>query len=64
MDYIQDRSRSINFSLQESRIKEIKFHNKTLRLSLTEYFNASKAKRKNIRANFGLKRVIWSCAAC
>ena len=46
MDYIQDRSRSINFSLQESRIKEIKFHNKTLRFKLDRIFQCVEGEEK------------------
>ena len=38
MDFIQDRNRSINFSLQDSRVKEIKFHNKTLTFKLDRIF--------------------------
>ena len=39
MDYIQDRSGNTDFSLQESRVKEIKFHNKTLRFKLDRIFH-------------------------
>lgn len=38
MDFIQDRNRNINFSLQNSRVKEIRFHNKTLTFKLDRIF--------------------------
>ena len=38
MDYIQDRSRHIDISLQNSRVCGIKFHNKTLTFKLDRIF--------------------------
>ena len=38
MDFIQDRNRNINFSLQSSRVNGIRFHNKTLTFKLDRIF--------------------------
>ena len=38
MDLIQDRTWNTDFSLQSSRVKEIKFHNKTLTFKLDRIF--------------------------
>ena len=38
MDLIQDRTWNIDFSLQNSRVKGIRFHNKTLRFKLDRIF--------------------------
>ena len=38
MDYIQDRSRHIDISIQNSRVCGIKFHNKTLSFKLDRIF--------------------------
>ena len=38
MDFIQDRAWNTDFSLQSSRVKEIKFHNKTLTFKLDRIF--------------------------
>ena len=46
MDFIQDRNRNINFSLQNSRVKEIRFHNKTLRFKLDRIFRCVEGEEK------------------
>ena len=38
MEFIHDRKSNILFSLHDSRVKEIKFHNKTLTLKVNEIF--------------------------
>ena len=38
MDFIQDRAWNTGFSLQSSRVKEIKFHNKILTFKLDRIF--------------------------
>lgn len=38
MDFIYDRNSNINFSLHDSNVNEIKFHNKRLTLKLNKIF--------------------------
>ena len=52
MDYIQDRSRHIDISLQNSRVCDIKFHNKTLTFKLDRIFRCVEGEEEECPGEF------------
>ncbi len=52
MDFIQDRAWNTDFSLQSSRVKAIKFHNKTLTFKLDRIFRCVKGEEVDCPGEF------------
>ena len=56
MDFIHDRNSNIIFSLHDSRVKQIKFHNKTLTLKVNKIFEFVEGEEKTYPGEICFKK--------
>ena len=62
MDCIHDRNSNILFSLHDSRVNKIKYHNNTLTLKVHKIFQFVDDEEKAYRVKYALKIVMWTYA--
>lgn len=58
MEFIHDRKSNILFSLLYSRVKEIKYHNKTLTLKVDEIYEFVEGEEKSYPGEICFKNVM------
>lgn len=56
MDFIHDRNSNILFSLHDSRVKEIKYHNKTLTLKVNKIYEFAEGEERSYPGEIYFKK--------